>query len=155
MRGRELGGKTWVGGESLNWLLLEQGRSVGIGDRGKGPAHSRLGAGVVRDLLHNLAVTFVPHDFMVPTQLKEGRPLHGKARPGPVPHPRHKRTGCVLGERPGVLSPAPSPPAGCTPLWASPLPKVLQLWVTDGETEPHKPEREHLAKSDGLTFRRV
>lgn len=77
----------------------------GVGYRGYGPAHSLLGAGVVCDLLHNLAVTLVPHDFVVLTQLKE-------AMPEPVPHTRHMKTGCALGERPGVPSSAPSPLQG-------------------------------------------
>ena len=38
--------------------------------------HSLLGARVVCDLLHDLAVTLVPHDLMVPAQLWEGGPGH-------------------------------------------------------------------------------
>lgn len=41
----------------------------GIGD-------SLLRAGVVCDLLHNLAVAFISHDLMISTKLKKGTPNH-------------------------------------------------------------------------------
>lgn len=37
----------------------------------EGSSDSLLGAGVICDLLHNLAVTLIPHDLMVLTELKE------------------------------------------------------------------------------------
>lgn len=93
----------------------------GRADRGKGPAHSLLGAAVVCDLLHDLAVTLVPHDLMVPAQLEESRPGHGSpAQLG--------GTGWPLGDRPGALTDPPHP-------WGALLfgPKVLRLWLTDGK----------------------
>jgi hypothetical protein len=45
---------------------------------------SLLGAGIVRDLFHNLAVTLISHDLMIPTKLKEGGPGHVSR-----PHPRY------------------------------------------------------------------
>lgn len=41
-----------------------------------GLVDSLLRAGVVCDLLHNLAVAFVSHDLMIATKLKKGRPNH-------------------------------------------------------------------------------
>lgn len=43
---------------------------------GESPGDSLLGAVIVCDLLHNLAVTLISHDLMVPTKLKEGRLGH-------------------------------------------------------------------------------
>ena len=54
-----------TGGETPEADLAPPGAWMRWG-RGR---HSLLGAGVVCDLLHNLAVTLVPHDLMVPAQL--------------------------------------------------------------------------------------
>lgn len=64
-RGEERVGRAEAGRWEADLASPEQ-EMVGRG------GHSLLGAGVVCDLLHDLAVTLVPHDLMVPAQLWEG-----------------------------------------------------------------------------------